>query len=183
MVYRYRQRKSNKVLYIILIIVALVAVPILIFHYVSTKTDIEIPNILALAELSTNGYMKVGVDAAAIENMGVITLTSECYQLTANTEISQALSIFNGLAKKIDLRPNTHDLMKDTFDNLEIEVLMVKIVELRDNIFIGNLILKQGNKILSLDSRPSDGIALAVRTDAPIYIKEDLMKSEGRYVC
>jgi bifunctional DNase/RNase len=60
---------------------------------------------------------------------------------------------------------------------------MVKIVEIRNNTFIGRLILQQGNKVVSLDSRPSDGIAIAVRTGSPVYIKESLMKEQGKYIC
>lgn len=97
--------------------------------------------------------------------------------------MEQADSVLNGLAKKIDVRPDTHDLMKDALDNFGIKVLMVRIDDLKNNTFISSLILKEGNKIVSLDSRPSDAIALAVRTDAPIYIKESLMKSNGKYIC
>jgi bifunctional DNase/RNase len=155
----------------------------IIILYRPIETKIEIPNVLAIPELSTVGYMKVSVNSAIIDDRGIVFLYTECYELSAYTEPYNAESIFNGLNKNIDARPNTHDLMKDSLDNFGIEVVMVKITELRNSTFVSRLILKQENKIVSLDSKPSDAIALAVRTDSPIYIKEDLMKSEGRNIC
>jgi len=180
---KQHRRKRYKIVYIILIIIALALVSAIVFQFLFTEAGVELPNVLTLPELSTLGYMKVSVDAAVTEEGGIVVLTSECYQLSAFTEVEQAESIADGLMKKIGFRPNTHDLMKDALDNFEIKVIMVKIVDLKNNTFFGRLVLRQENRIVSLDSRPSDGIALAVRTDAPIYIKEDLMKSQGRYVC
>ena len=182
MAIRKKPRKKIILVFTILSLVILLAA-YLTFYFVNKKNVIETPGLLLIPELSTHGYIQVSADAGTIENVGIITLTSDCYQLIANTESSQAVSIFNGLEKKIDFRPNTHDLMKDTFDSFGIEVLMVRIVDLRNDTFIGNLVLKQGNKIVSLDSKPSDSIALAVRTGAPIFIKENLMKENGKYIC
>ena len=134
-------------------------------------------------EFSTAGFVEVEPDARVLGEFGVVSLTGGCYSLTANTEAEQAESIFNGLNKIVGVRPGTHDLMKDAFENLEIKVVMVKIVELRNDTFIGRLILQSGNRVADLDSRPSDGISIAVRTDAPIYVKEDLMKEQGTYIC
>lgn len=150
--------------------------------YALISSRVELADISVLPELSTVGYVPVTVSADVIGNKGIVTLTGDCYQVTAYTEASQAESIANGLAGKIEFRPNTHDLIKSTFDSLGIQVVMVKIVEVRNNTYIGKLILRQGNRVLSLDARPSDGTALAVRTNSPIYMKEDLLKA-GKYIC
>jgi hypothetical protein len=84
---------------------------------------------------------------------------------------------------KTGFRPMIHDVVKDAFDNLGIKVMMVKIVDIKQNTFIGRLFLKQGDRILSLDSRPSDGIAIAVRTGADINMKQSLAESYGEYIC
>ena len=142
-----------------------------------------------LPDLSTTGYVLVKPEATVVNDViGVVSLTSDCYLLTANTEAGQAEAINDGLNNIIRERPMTHDLMKDMLTSLNVEVLMVKIVDIRNttssnNTFIGRLILKKDNQVLNLDSRPSDGIAIAVRTDAPIYIKEDLLKQQGKYIC
>jgi len=179
--YRYKTKKEFKHINRILAIIAGALVLFLVLYFLLPRN--EPAPIVLLPELSTTGYAQVNVDAGVIGDTGIVILTSECYQLTANTELIQAESIANGLAKKIDFRPNTHDLMKDVLDNFQIEVVMVKIVDLENSTFYSRLILRQENRIVSLDSRPSDSIALAVRTDSPIYVKEDLMKSEGEYIC
>ena len=88
----------------------------------------------------------------------------------------QIYSIQKGLENKIEFRPLTHDLIKSILDVFGIEVLMVKITDYKGGVYFANLILKQGNKILNIDSRPSDAIAIAIRLNKPIYIKEDLLK-------
>ncbi len=181
MKYRYRQKKNLLNTYKIFIFLVAAISIFLIFQLVLPKTKVS--PVVLLPEFSTSGYLKTDVDAGVVEGNGVVILTSGCYQLSANTEASQAESIADGIAKTIGFRPNTHDLMRDTLDNLGVEVVMVKIVDIKNNTFYGRLILKQGNKVVSLDSRPSDGIALAVRTDAPVYLKEELMKSQGKYIC
>lgn len=164
-------------------LLSVIAILISIISFIQVFVPKEIPSILSLPELSTVGYVKVMPDAAVTEEGGAVSLTGGCYQVIASTDATQAESIINGLEGKISVRPNTHDLMKDAFQNLGIEVVMVKVMDIKDNTFIGRLILRQENKILSLDSRPSDGIAIAVRTNATIYMKEDLMKKMGKYIC
>lgn len=74
-------------------------------------------------------------------------------------------------------RPLTHDLLKQVIDNLGAMVLEVYINELRDNTFFAKIILEVSALTNEIDSRPSDAIALAVRTNAPIYVSELIMKS------
>lgn len=72
-------------------------------------------------------------------------------------------------------RPMTHDLVATIFEDLEIECTQVAVTELRDNTFFASITLKFGGREIEIDSRPSDAIALAVRTDAPIYVAEDVI--------
>lgn len=163
-------------------IITFILVVFLIAGYFVPTSNI-VPQTVPITELSTEGYMNVDVIVNPALNPNLIALATQCYQLTANTEPSQVQSIANGLEEKIGSRPNTHDLMRDALDSLDIQVVMVKIVDIQNNTFIGNLILKQGDKIVSLDSRPSDDIAIAVRTGAPIYIRDDLFQAQAKYVC
>jgi bifunctional DNase/RNase len=152
-----------------------------IFMIFPFKTE-KIQSIL-FPELWTYGYEEVKVSAEVIGDEGIITLTSDCYQIVAHTEASQAESIKNGLEGKIAFRPNSHDLIKAAFNNFGIEVLMVKITEVKNNTLFGKLILRQNGKILSLDSRPSDATAIAVRTNSPIYVKTELLQEFGKKIC
>lgn len=176
-----RSKDALKVYKIISVTAIIVAVVALAQPYFS-KLDVVTP-LLPIDELSTSGYTKVDVEVSVSGNVGVVIIEANCYQLTATTEASQIESIAKGQEGKIDLRPGTHDLFKDALESLNVDVVMVKIVDMQNNTYIGRLILKQGDRIVSLDSRPSDGIAVAVRTGAPVYMKDDLLKAQGKYVC
>ncbi len=172
------KNKNKKLPIVILSIISVVILVLLFRPYTPAQYSPEM-----ISDLSTTGFVKVQPNAVVISDVGVVSLTGGCYQMTANTEASQAESIFNGINEIIGARPNTHDLIKDAFDNLKVDVMMVKITELRNNTFHGRLVLKNGNNIANLDSKPSDGIAIAVRVGAPIYIDEDLLKQQGKYIC
>lgn len=72
-------------------------------------------------------------------------------------------------------RPLTHDLLKQTIDNLGAVVLEVVIDELRENTFYAKVILEISGLTNEIDARPSDAIALAVRSNAPIYVAETVL--------
>ncbi len=76
-------------------------------------------------------------------------------------------------------RPMTHDLLAATIEQLSASVSSVLVTELRDNTFYAVLQLDAGGNEIRLDSRPSDAIALAVRTDAPIFASTDLLNQNG----
>lgn len=76
-------------------------------------------------------------------------------------------------------RPLTHDLLKNVIDNLGASIQEILIDELRDNTFFAKIVLEISSLTNDIDSRPSDAIALAVRTQAPIYVNEDVMKAAG----
>jgi bifunctional DNase/RNase len=139
---------------------------------------------VTLPQLSTAGFEKVeNVNVQIIQNTGVISLNTKCYNLSAIVEVLQAISIQNGIDGKVDARPTVHDVMKDLFDSLNIEILMVKVTEQKENAYFSKFILRQGNTILNLDARPSDAIAVALREKAPIYVNETLLKLNGNKVC
>lgn len=73
-------------------------------------------------------------------------------------------------------RPLTHDLLANIIENLGGTVVEVIIDELRDNTFFAKIKLEISTMTNDIDSRPSDAIALAVRTGSPIFVSEDVMK-------
>ncbi len=72
-------------------------------------------------------------------------------------------------------RPMTHDLMKNMMDQLGVRLVKVEICDLRDNTFFALLYMILKDKEFSMDARPSDAIALALRADAPIYVDEQVI--------
>ena len=73
-------------------------------------------------------------------------------------------------------RPLTHDLLKNVIDHLGATIAEVIIDELRDNTFYAKIKLDVSTLIHEIDARPSDAIALAVRTGTPLYVSDDVMR-------
>lgn len=73
-------------------------------------------------------------------------------------------------------RPLTHDLLRNVLQTLGAEVLRVNITELRDDVFYARIILRVNGRHTEVDSRPSDALALAVRTHVPIFVAESVME-------
>ena len=83
--------------------------------------------------------------------------------------------------EKVDLpRPMTHDLLKAVLDHLDIEVTKVVVSEMRDNTFYAIIFLRSGDQTITIDSRPSDAIAIALRMDSPIFITDDVIAKSHR---
>jgi bifunctional DNase/RNase len=78
----------------------------------------------------------------------------------------------------VDLpRPLTHDLMRDLLQTLNADVERVEITRVQEGTFYAALIIRAGERSLSVDARPSDSIALAVRMGAPLFVAESVMTS------
>jgi bifunctional DNase/RNase len=76
-------------------------------------------------------------------------------------------------------RPMTHDLLRDTFEELDVEVTEVVIDELREGTFFAKIRYRHNGDEHQLDSRPSDAVALAVRVDAPIFVAPMVLDEAG----
>ncbi len=89
----------------------------------------------------------------------------------------EALSIQAALMGEINIRPNTHDLLKDIIDVFGISLISVCIDSLETGVFYASMRLQRGDTEETTDCRPSDGIAIAVRTRCPIYMEPVLLSS------
>src|SRR5688500_6662699 len=76
-------------------------------------------------------------------------------------------------------RPMTHDLMNDMLSELNISCARVSVTELREHTFFASITLNMDGKEVEIDSRPSDALALAVRTSAPIFASEDVISESA----
>lgn len=77
-------------------------------------------------------------------------------------------------------RPLTHDLLRIVIEGLDATVKKVVITELRGNTFFAKIFLSRGDEILAIDARPSDSIALALRTKAPIFVSQELFERSSQ---
>ncbi len=86
----------------------------------------------------------------------------------------------NAIALKIEdiatPRPMTHDLLKNLLDELDIKVEKIVVNDVRDNTFYALIHCRHMNQTITIDSRPSDAIALVLRTDAPIFVEESVVE-------
>jgi uncharacterized protein len=76
-------------------------------------------------------------------------------------------------------RPQTHDLMKNLLNSLNARLIRVEVISLKDDVFYGNLVVDIDGKILEIDSRPSDALAMAVRAHVPILAAREVMETAG----
>lgn len=92
----------------------------------------------------------------------------------------EASAIAVKLEKVQVIRPLTHDLLKNVIGLLGASVDRVEVVDLRDNTFFASIYIKIEDKIIEVDSRPSDAIALALRTEAPIYMHKRVIEKSNK---
>jgi bifunctional DNase/RNase len=91
---------------------------------------------------------------------------------------NEAQAIARELAGQRFQRPLTHDLVATLVDGLKAKVTRVLISDLRENTFFANLIVERAPDVLSVDARPSDSIAIALRTKAPIFVDDRLLEHQ-----
>ena len=171
-----KKTRTMKIHYVLLLLLLAFFIGINIGGYFA------IPSIVGSASqypVSTAGYVSVRI---SVEGSDLI-MASPCYALRVTISDVQALSIAYGLEKRIETRPLTHDIMKDMFEHYEFKVLAAHVNYFQDGIYYGDIILQQGNKVLSIDSRPSDAIAIAVRYDIPVHFNESLLMQQGVKTC
>ncbi|NIS70969.1 MAG: bifunctional nuclease family protein [Proteobacteria bacterium] len=105
--------------------------------------------------------------------------------LLSDLENKHALPIWigpleaNAIALKLEgvasHRPMTHDLIRDILGVLNSEIVKIEVMDLRDNTYYALIHVKADGKEITIDSRPSDAIALALGTGAPIYVTEEVL--------
>lgn len=76
-------------------------------------------------------------------------------------------------------RPLTHDLLRNILEDLGYEVSKVEITRLAEGTFFAQLVLDREGQTMMVDARPSDSIALAVRTGSPLYVAEEVLEEAG----
>jgi len=124
--------------------------------------------------------MKIrGLMMDPVTNMPIVILKD----VNGNTILPIWVGVYeaNAIALEIEKvstpRPMTHDLMKSILQGLSAGVRKVVVSELRDDTFYAVIWLEKDGELISVDSRPSDALALALRVDCPIYVEDSVLKS------
>jgi len=93
--------------------------------------------------------------------------------------IAEAAAIDRRLKKRSTPRPPTHELLASVIEQMGGKVERVVINDLRDRTFFALLYIRQGEKVIQIDSRPSDAIALGIGHDVPIFVEEKVLEAVG----
>ncbi|HUY15854.1 MAG TPA: bifunctional nuclease family protein [Terriglobia bacterium] len=124
--------------------------------------------------------MKIrGLMMDPVTNMPIVILkdTGGAAVLPIWVGIYEANAIALEIEKVATPRPMTHDLIRNLLLGLETKVNRVVVNDLRDDTFFAIIWLERDGQVISIDSRPSDALALALRVDCPIYVDEDVLKN------
>lgn len=78
-------------------------------------------------------------------------------------------------------RPMTHDLLKSLIGEMGGQISHIFVNDIQDNTFFARIVIEQQGRTVEIDARPSDAIALAVRTDTPIYVEPQVLDQAGVY--
>ena len=109
--------------------------------------------VVVLRELTSSRYLPIWVDPAVAE-----AITTELQGVAAP-------------------RPMTQDLLRNVLEDLGAQVEYIVVDEIRSEVFIATIVLKFDGRTITIDARPSDAIALAVRTRSTIYVDDEVMQS------
>lgn len=91
--------------------------------------------------------------------------------------VYEAESITIALQEVEVSRPLTHDLIRNVFNQLNARVIRVEVISLRDDTFYGNIVAESNGHTFNIDARPSDALAIAVRTHVPIFVSQTVMNA------
>ncbi len=124
--------------------------------------------------------MKIrGLMMDPVTNMPIVILRDA----SGDTVLPIWVGIFeaNAIALEIEKvttpRPMTHDLVKDVMFGLDATLRKVVVSELKDDTFYAVIWVEKSGEMISIDSRPSDALALALRMDCPIYVEEQVLRT------
>jgi uncharacterized protein len=134
--------------------------------------------------MGTGGPMELemkirGLMMDPVTNMPIVILKD----VSGNSVLPIWVGIYeaNAIALEIEKvttqRPMTHDLIKSVLHGLNTGVKKVVVNELKDDTFYALIWLEREGEMISVDSRPSDALALALRLDCPIYVDDTVLKS------
>ncbi|UCD28620.1 MAG: bifunctional nuclease family protein [Planctomycetota bacterium] len=126
--------------------------------------------------------MEVRMDLARIvisdtseQQIIVLSERSGARQFPIVIGITEAWAIDRRVKEIATPRPLTHDLLANVIRELNGELEKIVVHDLRDHTFYAKLVIRQNGKLIEVDSRPSDAIALGVASDTPIYVEESVL--------
>ena len=113
----------------------------------------------------------------------IVILKNNCSVISIGTSKDKTKRLARASELKYDIRPESQDILEEIMDVFEINIKYVAIEDLREDIFYAHSIIYNDEKVLNIDSKPSDALVLALKTGAPIYVNESLFDKNGKNNC
>jgi bifunctional DNase/RNase len=124
--------------------------------------------------------MKIrGLMMDPITNMPIVILKESCggNVLPIWVGVYEANAIALEIEKVVTPRPMTHDLLKNVLLGLDAQVQKIVVTSIKDDTFYAVIWVERSGTLVSIDSRPSDALALALRIDCPIFVEDEVLKN------
>jgi bifunctional DNase/RNase len=124
--------------------------------------------------------MKIrGVMMDPVSNMPIVLLKDVASDRVLHIWVGlfEANAIQQEIEKFNAPRPMTHDLIRNVLTGLDAVVHKVVVTDLKDSTFYAVIWLEREGSVVSVDSRPSDALALALRVDCPIFVEDEVLKT------
>jgi uncharacterized protein len=125
-----------------------------------------------------------------VSGLTIDPFTNSPIMILKDVESEKAVPIWIGLLEATAIaselenikfsRPMTHDLLKNIFDLMDVQISRIEVCDLRDNTYYALIYLSNKGNEFSIDARPSDAIALALRAKAPIFVEEVVIQKSRR---
>jgi bifunctional DNase/RNase len=131
-------------------------------------------------EVSMEVEMKIrGLMMDPVTNMPIVLLKDVGGEtvLPIWVGVYEANAIALEIEKVTTPRPMTHDLIKNVLTGLDALIHKVVVTELKDDTFFAVIWVEREGQVVSIDSRPSDALALALRMDCPIFVDDQVLKN------
>lgn len=168
----------------VILLVAVVAVAGFLAGAIIALQFSESPVLQAIKEAAAMDIDRTGFVPADVDIVRTtVSLAHSCYEISFDVTDDQAFSIQRALLNEPAQRPLTHDILTDVLNGFNITVNQVRIERFGDDIYYARAFVQRGDRLLDLDLRPSDAIALSLRTRATLYINQSMLQEKGDYIC
>jgi hypothetical protein len=124
----------------------------------------------------------VAVSEGATVPLVILTDGDEALHLPIFIGLWEAISINSAIIKEVLPRPFTHDLFLELLDKFSISLRFLQIDSIENGVFYAQIVLSADHHEEYIDCRPSDGIALALRGEVPIFVDETVLLSAGQRI-
>ncbi|HLD85321.1 MAG TPA: bifunctional nuclease domain-containing protein [archaeon] len=162
---------------VIILLIACIIVGAAIGYFLKPEIDQAAENIVHAVDFS--GYVPLDIKIIGTN----VRLSAECRAINFDITEDQALSIAKAMNMTSTPRPLPHDVFSDIIENFQIRHIASKIDRYEDRIYMAHMIFQSSNNVLEIDARPSDTIAISLRTGTKVYMDRKILEETGEKTC